>query len=98
MKIHFNALTLQALIGEFLTYFHHLFRSCIVFPDLLESMFHPLVLRTFFHFFFQHKIYVFARICVPCDIYLPLRKSFSKNTVKDSSSGGRTDGLMYPPL
>ncbi len=23
---------------------------------------------------------------------------FSKSTVKDSSSGGRTDGLMYPPL
>lgn len=64
MKIHFNALTLQALIGEFLTYFDHLFRSCIVFPDLLESMFHPLVLRTFFHFFFQHKINVFARICL----------------------------------
>jgi hypothetical protein len=27
-------------------------------------MFHPLVLRTFFHFFFQHKINVFARICL----------------------------------
>jgi hypothetical protein len=78
MRIHFNALTLQALIGELLTYFHHLFGSCIVFPDLLESTFHPLVLRTFFHFFFQHKINVFAHICLPHDIYLPLRNHFPR--------------------